>query len=43
MRRDRKLFIGAARVVATLHFTNTPNFTFASDGNGGTLIGDPHR
>jgi hypothetical protein len=30
-------------VVATLHFTNTPNFTFASDGNGGTLIGDPHR
>ena len=30
-------------VVATLHFTNSPNFTFASDGNGGILIGDPDR
>ena len=27
--------------VATLHFSGTPTFAFASDGHGGTLITDP--
>ena len=30
-------------VVASLHFTNSPTFSFANDGNGGTVIGDPHK
>ena len=33
----------SSAVVAKLKFTGTPNFSFNSDGHGGTIIGDPPK